>query len=277
MSIIASYQPKLKKLFQIRSDSFGNAEQALAIKTGERHCCFSITDLSGERLSQVAYYSVAEMNENSLIDLFADHPELNNSFSKVMICYDYPQALVVPKNFFKPEESFAVLKLMYGFKGRPVVAAQSILNKDLNIVYVISNEVSEWLNKKFPSASFFHNYSVPIQNINSDKDFSIDFRTDEFSLIVTKENKLLLAQTFFYSSPDDVIYYLLKAAIQFSLYPKKIKLFLSGLIEKESALFKELYQYFLNIEFRNTTWQTDENEYPSHFFTSLNDLIQCAS
>jgi hypothetical protein len=72
----------------------------------------------------------------------------------------------------------------------------------------------------------------------------------------------------------------LKACNQFSLSREEIQLFISGLIEKESQLFRELYLNFLNIQFREPTWRLAGNgdkEYPSHFFTSLNDLARCAS
>jgi len=108
----------------------------------------------------------------------------------------------------------------------------------------------------------------------------IDFSTDEFSFIIINESKLQIAQTLSYSSPEDILYYLLKACNEFSLSRGEIQLYVSGLIEKDSQLFKELYQYFLNTKFRESTWKThgaEENGYPAHFFTSLNDVARCAS
>jgi hypothetical protein len=49
------------------------------------------------------------------------------------------------------------------------------------------------------------------------------------------------------------------------------------MIDQQSALYKELYQYFLHIEFRNASWTIPADEYPAHFFTSLNELAQCVS
>jgi hypothetical protein len=97
---------------------------------------------------------------------------------------------------------------------------------------------------------------------------------------VVKEGKLHIAQTLYYSSPEDILYYLLKTCNQFSLSRDGIQLFISGLIEKESQLFRELYLNFLNITFREPTWKIPaygEKEYPTHFFTALNDLARCES
>ena len=52
-------------------------------------------------------------------------------------------------------------------------------------------------------------------------------------------------------------------------------------IEKKSAIFKELYQYFLNIEFASANddirLSGDFYEYPVHFFSSLFKLALCVS
>jgi hypothetical protein len=279
LSIIASKQIKLKKLFHITATSFPNTtDQILALKLGDCHCCFAITDVSGEKLNELVYYSANEINESSLINLFVNHPELNNSFHKIAISYDFTQAVLVPEDHFRSEEAYQLLKTFYGLQKEVIVVAQSIPDEYLHIAYATPKETNEWLHRKFPLAQYFHNYSVGIQKVNSYQNFLVDFRTNEFSLIIKKENKLLLTQVFPYSNPDDVIYYLLKAAQQFSLSPTELKMSLSGLIEKESAMFKELHQFFLNLEFRSATWKFEgDNECPSHFFTSLNDLIQCAS
>jgi len=71
------------------------------------------------------------------------------------------------------------------------------------------------------------------------------------------------------------LYYLVKISNQFSLSRQELLLQLSGLIDQDSALFTELSQYFLQLEFRPGLWQ--DTGYPDHFFTSLNDLARCAS
>jgi Protein of unknown function (DUF3822) len=85
----------------------------------------------------------------------------------------------------------------------------------------------------------------------------------------------LLAQTYSYTAPEDIVYYLLRIVQQFALSAEEVTVILSGLIDKESALYKELYQYFLQIELRSVSWNT--GDYPAHFFSSLNDLARCES
>jgi len=104
----------------------------------------------------------------------------------------------------------------------------------------------------------------------------VDFRTNDFTVLASKGSLLLLTQTFAYSTPEDVLYYLLNTCRQFNLSQQELQLQLSGLIDKRSSLYNELYQYFIHIDFREAGWNL-KNEYPAHFFTSLNDLATCAS
>ena len=103
----------------------------------------------------------------------------------------------------------------------------------------------------------------------------VDFRTDDFIISVAMNSKLLLARSFSYSIPEDVIYQLLNVCKQFGLSQQHVKLSLSGLIDKQSALYKEIFQYFIHVGFREATWNNED--YPAHFFTSFNDLARCVS
>ena len=109
----------------------------------------------------------------------------------------------------------------------------------------------------------------------------VDFKTDSFSVVARQNGSLLLAQIFNYTSAADVLYYLLKICKQFSLPQNEVHVFLSGLVDKQSAMFKELYQYFLNIQFASLQNQVklgeSFNDYPEHYFTSLSRLAACVS
>jgi Protein of unknown function (DUF3822) len=195
------------------------------------------------------------------------------------VAYDFPQSILAPSVFYKPEESQALLNTMYGVLPGTHIISERIAEWQLYNTYAISAEVQQWVNKKFPAAQFWHQYSLGIKKINAADSggcLLVDFRENDFTLLAANSSRLLLAQSFSYTTPDDIVYYLLKTCRQFSLLQKEVQLQLSGLIDKQSSLFKELYQYFIHIAFREADWNAG-SEYPAHFFTSLNDLAKCAS
>jgi hypothetical protein len=107
----------------------------------------------------------------------------------------------------------------------------------------------------------------------------IDFRTDEFSVLVLNENQLQLLRSFSYSSPEDVLYYLLKICQQTGLSQQEVKIILSGLIEKDSTIFRELYKYFIHLEFEKLPGEIsiaeELAECPQHYFSSICKLATC--
>ena len=104
-----------------------------------------------------------------------------------------------------------------------------------------------------------------------------DFTPGYFRVIVKKDGQLHLAQTYAYTTPLDVVYFLLKICSEFGLSQEQSTLSISGLVEKESALYRELYNYFLNIQFRNPAQPDLPDGHPAHFFTSISNLAVCAS
>jgi hypothetical protein len=273
----------VKQLFHIKAQqSHEPAENVLSLRIGQKHFSFAITDKSGRELRSLAYYSNDEMNAEALGSVYSKHPELNHSFHEVLLCYDYPDSVLVPEGYH-PGDSAILLSTVYGSHTRASIITEAVDEQKLHNVYAVPADVREWVTRLFPGCRYQHHYTMAIKMIPADSadHLLIDFTPAEFSFIVLKENKILIAQTLSYTSPEDILYYLLKTCNQFSLSRDEVQLFISGMIEKESQLYRELYLYFMNVSFREPSWNLsagEENkEYPSHFFTSLNDLAQCAS
>ncbi|HEY6063461.1 MAG TPA: DUF3822 family protein [Chitinophagaceae bacterium] len=280
MTIIARNQNNLlKQLFHIISGSSENPQKVLSIRLGEKHGSFAITDRTGNELYELSYCSVEEWNENFLTEFFTRYPSIHHSFYQVVVAYDTPQSVLTPSSFYKPEGSQVLLKIMAGVLAGSHMISELIPAWQLYNTYAVPDEIYKWINQKFPSARSWHQFSLAIKNINAagnEGSLAVDFRQNDFTVIAARQSRILLAQTFEYTTHGDVLYYLLKTCGQFSLAQKEVNVQLSGLVDKQSALYKEIYQYFINIEFREAGWNTG-TDYPAHFFTSLNDLAQCAS
>ena len=270
----------MKQLFHIENNDNNHAPQAISVRLGQRHACVSISGSFGEELSRLDYYTTDEWNENTLTLLFDSYLELNNSFLEVLIAYDYPQVTMIPSAFYKEESKKLLLDTICGEQLHSHILSESVAEWKLYTVYAVPGEVHDWLCKKYPSGKFWHGYSLDLKAINAANQtgtVQIDIRSDDFSLLAVKEDKLLLAQTFLYTTPEDIAYYVLKICHQFALPQRQVQLQLSGLIDKQSALYKELYQYFIHVSLRDAAWGEAGSEYPAHYFTSLNDLARCAS
>ena len=273
----------LKQLFHING---GKAEesvqQVLSVRIGERHFSYAIANRTGTELYSLAYYTVDETTGEILAEIFSRHQELHNPFYGVQVSYDHPGSLLVPFQYHNANSARNLLDTMYGVTAQTSVISEAVSEWQLYNVYAVPSDVHDWISRKLPACKYRHNYTlgVSVMPASTADRLLIDFNSDDFSFIAVKQGKLLIAQTFSYTTPEDILYYLLKTCNQFSLSREEVQLMISGLIEKESQLFRELYQYFLHTDFREPVWrlpQSGENGYPPHFFTSLNDLARCES
>lgn len=217
-----------------------------------------MVDDETESLQELAYYTTGYINEVCLNELATLHPAINVAFNKVVVCYDFPVALHLGDK-------------KTGFQG-------SGSNLFIQNGYGVPSSVHQWLSNKFKQATFIQQGDI----LNSIEGWAatnslllVDFRENDFFVLAVNNKEVILKQVYEYSTPADVLFYLLKICTTFSITQNEANLQLSGLIDKDSALYKELYQYFINISFREASWKAPANEYPAHFFTSLNDLVLC--
>lgn len=75
-----------------------------------------------------------------------------------------------------------------------------------------------------------------------------DFSESEFDLVVTRNTELILYNTYRYTTPEDVLYYLLFAAQQLQISASSLKIILSGITGKKDELTRLLEAYFPQVE-----------------------------
>ena len=275
----------MKAVFKIGSSEELNPSQAvLLMEVGETHCCFAIVDFANQMMVQLGYYTVEQNdNENILNAVVEVHPELKQSFRQTLVSYYLPESILIPSKFYKHEETQAMLATVFE-PAQNTVVSESMNDWQIYNTYQVPATIHEFLSRRYSTGNFWHTHSITLKNgikKNEGGELMIDFKIDTFSVVAVKDNSLLLAQIYSYARAEDVLYWLLKICRQFSISQNEVQVTLSGLIDKQSAVFKELYQYFLHIEFasieNDIQLSGDFEEYPVHFFSSLYKLASCAS
>lgn len=271
----------LKQLFYIKGTATDGAKPLLCLRISERYTQFALVNAENNELLALAYYASPRVDTEGLSSMFIDHPELHGSHQKVAVAYDLPYSVLTPMQFYDAGESGRMITTLFGRQEGLALLSEKVNEWQLFNEYAVDREVHEWVKRKFPEAEFHHHYSIDLRLPSNFPDrFLVDVHAEEFSVVAIKANKLMVAQTYSYSSPADMLYYLLRICEQFNLSQRETGLCIAGLIEKDSALYRELHQYFLEISFRQPQWGMGENgeaSYPPHFFTPLNDLARCVS
>ena len=92
-----------------------------------------------------------------------------------------------------------------------------------------------------------------------------------------KDGKHQLINSFNYRTAEEITYTLLNICQQFDV--ENIALEISGLLEKNSALFAEIYKYFETIDLtplpENKNYSEEITQHPSHYFSHIFALDTC--
>lgn len=265
----------LKTVFSIGNHDEG--ADALLLEIGEDYCCYAMLATNLKSFQLIRYISFDQFESESKIgEILNELAE--KEFRKVVICSAYAQALLVPQKIFKQNDRFE--SVIYNTPGH------SQFSDDVNewqIVtsYSIPTILHNRILNKFSSAIFFHAYTPALKIYNgfvAADQVDIHFTTQNFRVLVKKEQQVHLAQTYSYKTPLDVVYYLLKICYEFGLEQSEVFLIVSGLIDQDSSMYNELHNYFLNIHFAQApSYLLPENEHPHYYFTSLYNLAACVS
>lgn len=249
-------------------------EGLLLCEWGEQFCCAAWFSRSDKTLHNLEYFSFPDLKTSSLDSIFKEI--LHNNVEEAVICSAFPQAILMPPRVFDINRPLlpSVYPESHGRLLNDMIAEWQIINQ-YSMPQVVFNHVFN----AATTTRFFHTYSCTLKACNnsvSPDSVLVHFDPKQFRVMVMKGGKPLLAQTYNYTAPLDVVYYLLKIFEQLHLNQNEVQVIVSGLIEKDSALYKELYNYFLHLQMQQGNQITlENNNHPEHFFTSMYNLAAC--
>lgn len=267
----------MKTIFHIQGEEAAGEGHTLLLEIGADHCSYAFFNRAHHSLAGLKYFSMEELETGTQLPSILNELRDKN-FSEVLVCSAYPTALLTPSRYSGQEG--ALLQVIYE---QP---AQKFLTDTINEwqminSYTLPAPVFELLKQTFPFARFIHAYTPALKVYNgsvAEDQITIHFTMQHFRVLVKKAGQVQLAQIYSYKTPLDVVYYLLKICSELQLDQSHVHIILSGLIEEASALYKEVHNYFLQIDFAPPpTVAVPQNDYPQHFFTSTYNLAACVS
>ncbi len=265
----------MKTLFEIGPIT-SNEPSILFLEIGETYLSASIVDNKEKTIKAIRVYTFNLIGiEESVLETCNSLKGGASNFEKVFISAAFPEALLVPAKLFQNHD---LIKTAYQLNDsiclQDHIAEWQIINS-----YAIASSLHNQLQQTFPDAVFMHVYTPLLKIFNgfaSEQQVAVYFVHNQFRVIVKKNQQVQLVQTYTYTSPMDVVYYLLKICLEFNLEQEDTQVIISGFIEQNSALYKQLHNYFLNLHFANNSFlRLPESEHPKHYFTSINTLASC--
>ncbi len=186
--------------------------------------------------------------------IFKSDANLQLEYSNVTIIHQNNLATIVPNTYF--EENSLANYLNYNIKTlkNDFIAFDDVLKIDAKNVYIPYVNINNYLFQNFGEFEYKHHHTVLLEKLlktnNSDeKVMYVNVSNNVLEIIVLESKKLILLNSFSYTSKEDFIYYILFTAEQLQLNPADFKLFFTGDINIESDIYKITYKYVKEISF----------------------------
>lgn len=263
----------LQKTFEIHQGKIPTG--TLHFETGLEHIVLTALDDNNITSHNFEFYSFDANDdfENVLSQIYAQSSFLKHDYQQVKIIWENNRTQYVPAVFYNEKME----NVLYDFAEKSL-RPQKRLSKQ-NDIFAIPFSVDQdrynLLHKAFLNAEDTHKYYEIIQQPftssgNNALDLLVIFYPQHFIIAANKNEQLQFINSISFSSGTDVVYYLLNTAKQLGASASDTLLRLSGLIDGDSNLFKEIYKYMPHIDVDtadNATFLRENfSEYPSHFF-----------
>ncbi|MBF0695756.1 MAG: DUF3822 family protein [Flavobacterium sp.] len=239
--------------------------------TGFSYCIFDTISNRALSLKQIDFrdYPATSKVEDHYWSAFLDHPALTKSYDEIVVYHDNNLNTFVPQELF--DEDYLGSYLQYNTKvfETDYFEYDEIATYEMHNVYIPYVNINNFLIDQFGSFYYKNVNTVLVKSLldlsknNDERQIFVYVSERQFEIVAVQNQKLLLFNSFEYSTREDFLYYLLFAAEQLDLNPEYFKLQLLGNISEESELYKIAYKYVRNVALADVTDLQKLNDFPT--------------
>ncbi|ASV31441.1 DUF3822 family protein [Maribacter cobaltidurans] len=174
-------------------------------------------------------------------------------FDEVVVIHKNNLFSLVPKPLFEEKELENYLKFNIKLLATDAIAFDELENHEMMNVYVPYMNINNYIYELFGEFTYVHNGTVLIQSLldhYSNQKNPICFvqvGIKQMDVLVLKQKKLLLYNSFMFETKEDFAYYLLFVMEQLDLNTESAVVKFFGHIEEDDDIFQLCYTYIKNV------------------------------
>lgn len=262
-------------------------EHQLLLQIGEQELYISLLHKRDQLvLGHLAVHHLSDWQENSWTQTWAmleeKYPWLMQSWNKVFIFYQQGESALIPATWFQTWYKEKIMETLFGLQPDTMIFSDLIPEASIYNLY----QVPRWLHgrvlRHFKTGECWHQRTPEVRELFQQKMeecIKIVFYPNRFVITIFQDGQLKLGQTYSYNSPEDVTYQLLDLVQAFELNTEETPVYLQGMIDRSSGVYREVEKYFLKVscETGGPNWHLSHyfKEYPAHYFTSVLTAAAC--
>lgn len=263
---------------QMYQDSTQKTFKKIKLVVSPKTISFGVLDTISNKITHLKRVTIPTQGiiEEAFWKIIVDNPVLNEKFDSVLVLHDTSNSTLVPTSLF--DANFMGNYLQYNSKvfETDYFAYDYIDTYDLNNVFIPYTHINNYLLDHFDGFDYKNSNSIFIKkalDLSKNKDFKqvfLHFQDEKFELVVTKNQQVILFNSFEHKTIEDFIYFILFNYEQLQLNPEIVPIHLLGNINEDSDYFKVVYRYIrhcelLNVEDLATYYNISKTEALTHF------------
>ncbi len=282
-------QPIIRPAFGFSNENTASAIEGaakLCIEVGQFHVALTISNLSGDLVSHFDLYTAKQKIDAAFLQSVLTSEKLEGvQFSEVIFVHNQKEMVLVPSSLYKQELDAVLMDTIHGDLMAYSIAVDDVHQWELHNVFGLSTEMLELVLHQYPQARQVQYMSACLKGIfrtlteDVNQWIKLYVLPSCINLVVLKGEQLQIAKSFYYETPEDIIYHLLNVVDKYDLDVSEVTVEVSGLLDLSSATWKELGKYFLNISMEKCPSFSGENatntDLPSHYFTPFLLVPRC--
>lgn len=264
----------MKQLFNITSEDSQTGDLIIC-ELSHYHICLAGADAAG-RLAWLKYFEkITPLTVADVSSLLQQEDMGVKRAQSLLIGSAFPDATLVPRQLATDKGLDSFIK----YSTQDKVFVDDVAEQDLQVVYSIPDSFYNLLSQRSNSRTLHvHSAAIKMLPASNDNFIGLHFTSKEFRILAIKNGEVQLAQIYPFTAPLDVVYYLLMISAQYGLPQSETVVEMSGLVDESSALYKEIYQYYTQVQLAAPNqYDWHHSEYQPHFFSSIFNLASCAS
>lgn len=269
----------LHPVYFFKNNAVDPATQHLLVQHHDSFCGFVMYDPQQQQVHAWVLYETAAPADEALISQIAERQEwLRSSFRSVTVV-DYGAAnTLVPKALFVAGSEKLFSQLVPGLHHNTITMEDT--TADVVNIFQVPSAAYTAFSHLFPAAKWKHHETAVMQQLPTEEaTIHLELWFHQLFLFAEQNGKWLLLQQRAYQTPEDVLYHVLNCKQQFGMRDEVV-VTVHGMIEEQSALYKLLHQYILNLEPEQQLlfgFPPNTSDIPIHTKSSFDRILTCVS
>jgi hypothetical protein len=272
---------------EINNTEYSNHKLSILItQDGLSYSLYSISENKFQTLVSKKFNSKSSWL--SEIREFVENEKLNNKdFHSVDIIYATNKVSIVPDAIFNKQDVEKIYKLnFYHEPNTRKILSKNLARSSNAIVFSVEKELLELLTSLFtsyniaPQSSKFIESNFMKNRISNDREKTkmfVQVFEDFMEILVLKDSKIFLYNTFVYQTANDLLYYVINVFEQLKLSQKETEVAFSGFIDTDNLAILNLKKfvqmvYFVSQNIDYKYFYRFQEIAPHYFVNFLNNI-----